>query len=204
MVDICCICSSCFQVGLNIFHLSATICLFVFMFDVGRWGKASGLHLHINNNHRSTFWWRIQVTMSFELEDNLFDNWNEIVKLYWFHSLQNVGLAFVHLRESNSVLSHLIRLSPNKTCTFQILLLVGVLVIQIEFQCKVSALHNFFRATHMWRNQVCFKNNAPVLSMWPCKRKLDEEKSKHAWFGLAIWFWPNIFAQDAKTSHNKA
>lgn len=54
----------------------------------------------------------------------------------------------------------------------------------------------------MWKNQVHFKNIAPMLNMWPYKRKLDEEKSKHAWFGLAIWFWPNIFAQGAEASKN--
>jgi len=32
------------------------------------------------------------------------------------------------------------------------------------------------------------------LRMSPCKLKLDEEKSKHASFGSAKWFWPKIFA----------
>jgi hypothetical protein len=45
-----------------------------------------------------------------------------------------------------------------------------------------------------------------MFNMWPYKRKLDEEKSKHAWFGLVIWFWPSIFAQgvEASKNHNKA
>jgi hypothetical protein len=39
--------------------------------------------------------------------------------------------------------------------------------------------------------------------MWPCKRKLDEEKSKH--HGLN-GLWLSIFAQDAEAGkrHNKA
>jgi hypothetical protein len=37
-----------------------------------------------------------------------------------------------------------------------------------------------------------------LLSRWPCKRKLDEEKLKTCRFGSAKLFWPCIFAQDAE------
>jgi hypothetical protein len=37
-----------------------------------------------------------------------------------------------------------------------------------------------------------------VLSMWPCKLKIEWRKVNTCWFGLAKWFWPNIFAQFAE------
>ncbi len=46
---------------------------------------------------------------------------------------------------------------------------------------------------------------APLaLSMWPCKRKLDDKKSKHAGFAQQM-VWPIIFAHDAaaEKGHNK-
>lgn len=98
------------------FHLSAAICLFVFMFNVGGWGKAGGSHLHRNNNHQSAFCWRIQVTAPFESGRQL------VWQLEWdckaisiaevaFHPFKmHVVLVFVHSKESDSFLSRLIRL----------------------------------------------------------------------------------------------
>jgi hypothetical protein len=34
--------------------------------------------------------------------------------------------------------------------------------------------------------------------MWPCKRKLHEEKLKHAGLAQQNSFWPCIFARDAE------
>jgi hypothetical protein len=53
------------------------------------------------------------------------------------------------------------------------------------------------------------KSNAPppgtycratpmVFSMWPWKRKLDKEKSKHAGLAQQNGFGPALFAEDAK------
>jgi hypothetical protein len=43
----------------------------------------------------------------------------------------------------------------------------------------------------------CFLRAAPLLSIRPCKTKLNE-KSKHVGFAQKIWFWPSILAQDAE------
>ncbi len=37
-----------------------------------------------------------------------------------------------------------------------------------------------------------------MLSMWPSKLTMDEEKSKNAVLVLGNWFWPSIFPQDAE------
>jgi hypothetical protein len=74
------------------------------------------------------------------------------------------------------------------------------LVIQIDVQCKVPALHNFSGLPICGKIKFVLRVIAPMFNMWPCKRKLDEEKSKHDRFGLAKWFWGNIFTQDAKAS----
>jgi hypothetical protein len=34
------------------------------------------------------------------------------------------------------------------------------------------------------------------------KKKLNEEKSKHASSALQNWFWPSIFTQDAEAGKN--
>ncbi len=48
-------------------------------------------------------------------------------------------------------------------------------------------------------NDLLLLRAAPsVLSMWPSKLTMDEEKSKNAVLVLGNWFWPSIFPQDAE------
>jgi hypothetical protein len=44
----------------------------------------------------------------------------------------------------------------------------------------------------------------PVLSMWPNKRKVDEEKSKHAGLVQQNGFGPAFFLQEAGERHSRA
>ncbi len=54
--------------------------------------------------------------------------------------------------------------------------------LSIEGYGDYNVLHN-----------VVITTPAPVLTMWPCKLKIEQTKVKRCPFGLAKWFWPNIF-----------
>jgi hypothetical protein len=58
----------------------------------------------------------------------------------------------------------------------------------------------------LWVTSIWFLLS-PVTLTRPCKRILEEEKSKPCGFGSAKWVWPSIFPEDdaeASKRHSRA